>query len=88
MATLTTAAATVLALALGDDDSPVTVLWPGIAPQADVERTFESFAALAQAATDSRIHGGIHYRFDHVAGQASGVKIATFVYEHFMRPRG
>lgn len=88
MATLTTAAATVLKLALGDDDSPVTVLWPGIAPQADAERTFESFAALAQAASDSRIHGGIHYRFDNVAGQESGVKIATFVYEHFMRPRG
>jgi hypothetical protein len=87
MATLTMSAATALKLALGEDDSPVTVFWPGIPPQADEERTFDSFLALAQAAADSRIHGGIHYRFDNVEGQQSGVKIATFVYEHFMRPR-
>jgi hypothetical protein len=43
--------------------------------------------ALSQAAADSRIHGGIHYRFDNVAGQEAGTKVATFVYENFMRPR-
>jgi hypothetical protein len=87
IATLTVSAATALKLGLGEDDSPVTVFWPGIAPQPDVERTFDSFSALAQAAADSRIHGGIHYRFDNVAGQQAGFKVATFVHDNFMRPR-
>jgi hypothetical protein len=87
IAILTRGAATALKLGLGEDDFPVTVFWPGIAPQPDVERTFESFMALSQAAADSRIHGGIHYRFDNVAGQEAGTKVATFVYENFMRQR-
>lgn len=86
IATLTASAATALKLGLGEDDSPVTVLWPGVAPQPDIERTFDSFMALAQAAADSRIYGGIHYRFDNVAGQQAGINVATFVFDHFMRP--
>jgi hypothetical protein len=35
----------------------------------------------------SRIYGGIHYRFDQVAGQQAGRSVARFVFANFMRPR-
>ena len=74
-------------LALGTDDVPVTVLWLGSTGQPDVTRNFAGFWELAQAQADSRVHGGIHYRFDNVAGQQSAIKVATFVFNNFMLPR-
>lgn len=84
MASVGAGAATVLRLALGTDDVPVTVLWLGSTGQPDVTRNFAGFWELAQAQADSRVHGGIHYRFDNVAGQQSAIKVATFVFNNFM----
>ena len=33
------------------------------------------------------MYGGIHYRFDQVAGQQIGKKVAEFVSANFMKPR-
>ncbi len=87
MASVGAGAATVLRLALGTDDVPVTVLWLGSTGQPDVTRNFAGFWELAQAQADSRVHGGIHYRFDNVAGQQSAIKVATFVFNNFMLSR-
>jgi hypothetical protein len=86
MAALTMSAATALTLALGEDSLPVKVVWPGIPPNLDEERTFAGLGALAQAAADSRIHGGIHFRFDNDAGQEAGANVGRFVHDNFMRP--
>jgi hypothetical protein len=87
MASVGASAAAVLGLALGSDDFPVTVLWLGSTGQPDITRNFSGFWELAQAQADSRVHGGIHYRFDNVVGQQSAVKVATFVFNNFMLPR-
>ena len=87
MASVGAGAATALGLGLGSDDFPVTVLWLGSTGQPDVTRNFAGFWELAQAQADSRVHGGIHYRFDNVAGQQSAIKVATFVFNNFMLPR-
>jgi len=34
---------------------------------------------------DARVFGGIHYRFDQVAGNRLGREIATYVYKHNLR---
>jgi hypothetical protein len=87
MASVGAGAATALRLALGTDDVPVTVLWLGSTGQPDVTRNFAGFWELAQTQADSRVHGGIHYRFDNVAGQQSAIKVATFVFNNFMLSR-
>ena len=50
-------------------------------------RTYAGFWDLAQQEADSRIFGGLHYRFDNEASQAACVKVADFAAEHFMLPR-
>jgi hypothetical protein len=37
--------------------------------------------------SESRIYGGIHYRFDQTAGQQIGRSVAEFVAANFMKPR-
>ena len=50
-------------------------------------RTYTGFSDLAQQEADSRIFGGIHYRFGNEASQAYCVKAPEFAAEHFMLPR-
>lgn len=42
-------------------------------------RRIENFRAAAKEAAMSRLYGGIHYRFDNEAGNASGIKVGTLV---------
>jgi hypothetical protein len=44
-----------------------------------VERSFTSFSAAANEASVSRIYAGQHFRFDEVAGQRLGRRIADYV---------
>ena len=48
---------------------------------------FPGFWEAAQEQAESRIYGGIHYRFDHVAGQQIGRSVAEFVAANVMGPR-
>jgi len=51
-----------------------------------VTRSFASFDAAAAEAGQSRIYGGIHFRFDNQNGLASGHALGQFVVGNFLRP--
>src|SRR5204863_9024407 len=70
-ATIGASCATVLARVLGSDTIPFDIHWdaygfPG------VTRSYSGFSAAADEEADSRIYGGIHFRFDSTAGQQIG----------------
>jgi membrane-associated phospholipid phosphatase len=50
---------------------------------AGVTRSWSSFRAAALEAGDSRVYGGIHFRFDSVEGLASGVQIGVVALQRF-----
>ena len=52
-----------------------------------VERSFTSFSAAANEASVSRIYAGQHFRFDQVAGQQLGRRIANYVLQNFLASR-
>jgi membrane-associated phospholipid phosphatase len=52
-----------------------------------VTRSFDSFAAAAAEAGQSRIYGGIHYQFDNQNGQQLGRNVADYIVGGFLKPR-
>jgi hypothetical protein len=87
MSTIGAAAARALQLAFGTNDMPVTATWRQSGGLPDVTRLFPGFWEAAQEQADSRIYGGIHYQFDHDAGQQVGRSAAEFVAANYMAPR-
>lgn len=88
--TFSGAAASVLTAVFGDNfaftaraDRGSSGQWP---PSNDTSlldvRSFTSFWDAAQEAGDSRIYGGIHFRFDNTAGLDSGALVGTWVINH------
>lgn len=53
-----------------------------------VERTFSSLAACAEECGESRVSGGIHYRFSCTAGLQLGKRVGDWVVEHAKGGRG
>lgn len=53
-----------------------------------VERSFTSFAAADEEATQSRIFAGVHFRFDLSTGQRLGREVADFVVDNFLTSDG
>ena len=47
------------------------------------DRTFKSFSQAAQESADSRLYGGIHWRFDNEDGLTAGQKLGKFVAKNF-----
>jgi hypothetical protein len=88
MASIGASAARALQLAFGRDDIPVTATWKQSGGLPDVSHHFNGFWEAAQEQSDSRIFGGIHYRFDQEAGQKIGKATAEFVYANFMMRTG
>ena len=86
MACLGASAARALALGVGTNDVPFTVLWRGSAGNPDVPKAYSGFWQFAEDEADSRIYGGIHYRFDNEASQVACSEIAEYVHETKMRP--
>jgi hypothetical protein len=83
-ATIGASCATVLARVFGDH-VPFEVHWdaygfPG------VTRSYSGFSTAAQEEADSRIYGGIHFRFDSVAGQQIGGNVGRYVVRNFLTP--
>ena len=81
------ASAAVLAGVFGTDDIAFSIDWgrygfPG------VTRPYSGFSAAANAEADSRIYGGIHFRFDSAAGQQIGTDVAGYVMDNFLLPQG
>ncbi len=66
------AAARALELAFGTNDMAVTVTWKQSGGLPDVSHRFDGFRQAAEESSESRIYGGIHYRFDQVAGLQIG----------------
>ncbi len=80
MATIGASAARALQLAFGTNDIPVTATWRQSGGLPDVSHQFDGFWQAAEEQSESRIYGGIHYRFDQVAGQQIGTSAADFVF--------
>jgi membrane-associated phospholipid phosphatase len=51
-----------------------------------VTRSYTSFSAAAQEASDSRVYAGIHWRFDVVAGANMGAQVGSYITTHFLLP--
>ena len=87
MACIGASAARALQLALGTNDIPVTTTWRQSGGLPEVSHHFAGFWEVAQEQSESRVYGGIHYRFDQIAGQQIGRAAAEFVSANFMHPR-
>ena len=87
MACVGASAARALALVHGTDDVAFTAVWQGNAGNPDVSRPYSRFSQLAEDQANSRIYGGIHFRFDNVAGQSVGRNVGNYVFQNLMRPR-
>ncbi len=66
---------------------PVTATWQQSGGQPDVSHQFDGFSGVAEEQSMARIYGGIHYRFDQVAGQQHRKPVAEYVFANFMTPR-
>lgn len=80
-------AARALALVHGTDQIAFTAKWLGSGTNPDVSRNYASFSQMAQDQANSRIYGGIHFRFENEASQDACPKAAEWVFEHYMQPR-
>jgi hypothetical protein len=88
MACIGASAARALQLAFGTNDVPLKATWRQSGGLPDVTREFAGFWELAEDQNMARIWGGVHYRFDQVAGQQIGRQTAEFVFANYMTPRG
>jgi hypothetical protein len=88
MACVGASAARALALFFGTDAVPFNATWVGINGNPDVTRAYAGFWRMAEDQANSRVYGGIHYRFDNEASQATCVRAPEYVYAHYMLPRG
>jgi hypothetical protein len=80
-------AARTLALFHGTDEIEFTALWQGSPGQLDVTRRYSSFWQLAEDQANSRIYGGIHFRFESEASQQSCPKVAEYVFARYMQAK-
>jgi hypothetical protein len=80
------ACATVLGDFYGDDDIHFQIHWDPYG-FSGVTRSYTGFWAAADEMANSRIYGGIHFRFDCVAGQRLGLNVANYVVDNFLLPR-
>lgn len=49
-------------------------------------RKFSSFSECLSEISDSRLHGGIHYRFSNEIGMSTGEKIGAYCCNHSLKP--
>jgi hypothetical protein len=86
MACIGAGAAQVLANLLGGNAIGFSVTWTGAGGNPDVTRHYAGFWQLAQEQADSRIYGGIHFRFDNEASQAACSKVADHAFQTRTQP--
>ena len=75
--------APILAAVFGRDDIPFQHTWDGAG---GATRSYTGFTAMANEESESRIYGGIHFRFDQDAGQSAGRNVASFLLQNVMKP--
>ena len=86
-ATIANACATILSAFFGRDDIGFEAHWEDAAGGSGWTRSYPGFSALAQEQADSRIYGGIHFRFDSAAGETVGRSVATYIFQNFLVPQ-
>lgn len=82
MAAIGMSNAGILALFFGRDDLPVQYTFP-----TGATRSYGSLSAVADEMARSREYGGIHFRFDSVAGQSIGINTSNYIFLNYMTPR-
>ena len=83
--TFSAAGATVLAMFYHTDNISFTTgsdFLPG------VTRSFASFSAAAEEAMNSRLYGGIHFRFGNEDGLTAGLAVGEWTVTHYLRKNG
>ena len=86
MACVGASAATALALAWATTTSPSKPCG-ATSPAPDYVLEYSGFWQVAMGEANSRVYGGIHFRFDNEASQVACPKVAGFVYANYMQPR-
>jgi hypothetical protein len=81
--TISSAAAEILKQFYGTDNISFTATVDSVTLD---PRHFTSFSQAAQEAGNSRIFGGIHYRFDNEHGLESGIALGQYIYANELRP--
>jgi len=79
------AARQVLERAYGRFGHSITLSHPG-AP--GITRTYSDLRAITDDVADARVYGGIHFRFDQVAGERQGKAVGQYVYNHLLHRLG
>lgn len=87
MTCLATGASRMLAHVLGSDAQSVTATWYTATGAVVFAQPYTSLWALAVDEADSRLWGGIHYRFDINGSQASCTQVADYLFDNYMQPR-
>jgi hypothetical protein len=82
-------AARMLANVFGTDAMPYAAVWykdNSAAPPVVFKEDFTSFKALAVHEGNSRVWGGIHFRFELDASHKVCADVADYIYDHKMQP--
>jgi hypothetical protein len=87
MTCLGTGASRMLAHVLGSDPQSFTATWYAATGAVVFAQPYTSLGALAVDEANSRIWGGIHYRFDINGSQASCTQVADYLFDNYMQPR-
>ena len=86
MTCLATGASRMLAHVLRSDAQTFTATWYTATGAVVFAQPYTSLWALAVDEANSRVWGGIHYRFDIEASQVSCTQVADFMFDNYMRP--
>jgi hypothetical protein len=95
MACIGAGAARMLRNVFKTDNKPFTATWyasnivtpPATTPPVVHSQAYNSFWALAQNEGNSRIWGGIHFRFEITASEESCSAVADYIFDHKMQQR-
>jgi hypothetical protein len=85
MTCLGTGGARMLADLLGSDAQAFSATWYTATDTPVWTETYTSLWQLGDDEANSRIWGGIHYRFDIDAAQVSCVQVADYIFDNYMR---
>jgi PAP2 superfamily protein len=77
------AARAVLEDEFGRDGHTITLTHPAVP---DIVLRYTTFKQITDDVDDARIYGGVHYRFDQVAGALQGKSVGEYVLRHALRP--
>jgi hypothetical protein len=81
LSTVGGAAGKILEQFFGTDDISFTSTAPNIP-----DRMFTSFSQMSQEVADSRMYGGIHFRFEDERGRSDGLLLGQFVFDNELLP--